>query len=97
MAIQSGFGVKNIKTYRCGMAYNKDPNASKPIVFHYEVIENSTETWAEGLNLFHNPNAKMPVDPDIFPTIAHHFLRKDGNIESWMPEFHPYASITLHT
>jgi len=96
MAIQSGFGVKNIKTHRWGIAYNKDPNASKPNTFHYEVTENSTETWAEGLDLFHNPNAKFPIDPTIFPTIAHHFLRKDGNIESWMPDFHPYASITSH-
>jgi len=79
------------------MAYNKDPNSSKPIIFHYEVTEDSAETWAEGLNLLHNPNAKMQVDPDIFPTIAHHFLRKDGNIESRMPEFHPNAFITLHT
>jgi hypothetical protein len=27
---------------------------------------------------------------------AHHFLRRDGNIESWMPEFYLYASITSH-
>lgn len=78
------------------MAYNKDPNASSPNIFHYEVTEQSTETWAEGLNLFHNPRAKIPINPDIFPTIAHHFLKEDGNIESWMPEFHPYASVTTH-
>ena len=65
-------------------------------MFHYEVTEKSAETWAEGLNFFHNPNAKNPLNPDIFSTIAQHFLRKDGNIESWMPEFHPYASITSH-
>lgn len=96
MAIQSGFGVKGIKTYRMGMSYNKDPNASLPNRFLYEVTENSTETWAEGLDFYHNPNAKIKIDPYLFPTIAHHFLRKDGNIESWMPEFHPYASITSH-
>jgi hypothetical protein len=96
MAIQAGFGVKGIKTYRHGFSYNRDPNASKPNIFQYEVTERSTETWAEGLDFYHNPNAKIPLNPDIFPTIAHHFLRNDGNIESWMPEFHPYASITSH-
>ena len=96
MAIQSGFGVKNIKTYRTGFSYNKDPHASLPNRFHYEVTERSTETWAEGLDFYHNPNAKIPLDPDIFPTIAHHFLKEDGNIESWIPDFHPYASITSH-
>ena len=97
MAIQAGFGVKDIKTYRLGMSYNKDPNASLPNKFYYEVTEKTTETWAEGLNFYHNPNAKIPLDPDIFPTIAHHFLLEDGNIESWMPDFHPYASFTIHT
>jgi len=96
MAIQAGFGVKNIKTHRWGMAHNHNPNASLPNMFHYEATEKSTETWAEGLNLYHNPKAKIPINPDIFPTVAHHFLRNDGNIESWIPEFHPYASITSH-
>jgi hypothetical protein len=96
MGIQAGFGVKNIKTYRWGISHNNNPNASLPNMFHYEVTEKSTETWAEGLDLFYNPKAKIPIDPDMFSGIAHHFLRKDGNIESWIPEFHPYASITSH-
>jgi hypothetical protein len=96
MAIQAGYGVPYIKTFRWGMSHNHDPNASSPNMFHYEVTEKSNETWAEGVNIFHNPKAKIPIDPDIFPGIAHHFLREDGNIESWIPEFHPYASITSH-
>jgi hypothetical protein len=96
MAIQAGFGVKDIKTYRWGFSHNNDPYASKPKKFFYEVTEESKETWAEGLDFYHNPNAKIPLNPDIFPTIAHHFLRNDGNIESWIPGFHPYASITSH-
>jgi len=96
MGIQAGFNVPNIKTFRWGMAHNHDPNASKPNLFNYEVTEKSNETWAEGLNLFHNPKAKQQIAPEIFPTIAHHFLRDDGNIISWLPDFHPYASITSH-
>jgi len=96
MGIQSGFGVKEIKTYRMGFSYNNDPNASKPNGFHYEVTENFLETWAEGMDLYHNPNAKIPIDPELFPSIAHHFLQEDGMILSCMPEFHPYASITYH-
>ena len=96
MGIQSGFGLKNIKTYRMGLSHKHDPNANMPNKFQYEVTENSTETWAEGLNLFHNPKAKITIDPEIFPTIAHHFLKDNGNILSYIPEFHPYASITSH-
>jgi hypothetical protein len=96
MGIQAGFGVKDIKTYRHGISYKHDPNSSLPDMFNYEVTEKSKETWAEGLDMFHNPKAKIPINPDIFPTIAHHFLKDDGNIESCIPEFHPYASITSH-
>jgi hypothetical protein len=96
MGIQAGFAVKGIKTFRYGMSYKHDPNSSLPNMFSYEVTENSNETWAEGLDLFHNPHANLPINPDIFPTIAHHFLKSDGNIESLIPEFHPYAYITSH-
>jgi hypothetical protein len=43
--------------------------------------------------MFHNPNAKHPVDPDMFPGIAHHWFL-DGQIKSWLPEFHVYNSFT---
>lgn len=44
--------------------------------------------------MFHNPNALHPVSEELFPSIAHHHLRKDGQIESYSPRFHPYSSIT---
>ena len=52
-----------------------------------------TETWAEGLEMFHNPNAKYPVNARLFPNIAHHRF-KNGLIESHLPEFHPFSSYT---
>jgi len=96
MAIQAGYGVSKIKTFRWGMSHNHDPNASLPHIFSYEVTEKTEETWAEGINIFHNPKAKIPLEPEVFHGVAHHFLHKDGQIESWLPEFHPYASITSH-
>ncbi|MNJ75917.1 hypothetical protein D3C77_730990 [compost metagenome] len=51
------------------------------------------ETWAEGLSMFHNPNAKYPIDPDMFSGIAHHWFT-DGRVKSWLPEFHVYNSFT---
>jgi hypothetical protein len=45
--------------------------------------------------MFHNPNALRPVLEALFPTIAHHRFR-DGQIVSSVPEFHPYASLTLN-
>ncbi len=80
---------------RMGTFHDHDPNASVPRIFRYTVEENSEETWAEGLSMFHNPNALHPVPQELFPTIAHHQF-KDGQIVSRLPEFHPYASVTLN-
>ena len=45
--------------------------------------------------MFHNPNAIHPVPEELFPSIAHHHFR-EGQIVSNLPEFHPYASVTLN-
>lgn len=96
MGKQAGYSVPDVKMFRIGTSYNHDPNACKPSFFSYEVDERCSETWAEGMCLYHNPNAKYPVDKELFPTIAHHYLQEDGNILSFMPVFHPYASITIN-
>jgi hypothetical protein len=96
MGIQAGFKQENIRAIRFGFSHKHDPNASKPDFFQYEVDESSQETWKEGLNLYHNPRAKFPLDPELFPGIAHHFLEESGNVVSYLPDFHPYSSISLH-
>lgn len=45
--------------------------------------------------MFHNPNATHPVDPRLFPSIAHHFF-EDGMVRSIIPDFHPMMSMALH-
>ena len=45
--------------------------------------------------MFHNPNATHPVNPDLFPSIAHHFF-EGGLVRSIIPDFHPMMSMTLH-
>ncbi len=91
----AGFGNTNIRMIRQGTCYNHDPNATAPLPFSVEVIPGKyKESWGQGLDMFHNPRAKHPVDPELFPGIAHHFL--DGDVmRSIIPEFHPYSSITL--
>ena len=75
-----------------GLKHKHDANSALPEPFGFEVKQGEvTETWAEGLSLFHNPKAKYPVDPRVFPNIAHHFF-EDGQIRSLLPEFHPYTS-----
>lgn len=90
----AGFGLPNQIITRIGVRHDHDPNASLPKGFMHVVQQGSvTETWAEGLSMFHNPSAAHPVDPDLFPGIAHHVLA-GGQVRSLLPEFHPYTSFT---
>jgi hypothetical protein len=92
----AGFGASNIIMTRYGLYHDHNPDASLPKAFVRNIAEGETsETWAEGISMFHNPNAKFPVDPDMFPGIAHHWFR-DGLIHSTIPQFHPYSSITMN-
>lgn len=91
---QAGFFHPQVVMIRMGTCHDHDPNASVPKVFQYLVDENCNETWAEGLSMFHNPNAINPVPEKLFPSIGHHHF-KEGRIVSYLPEFYPYASVTL--
>lgn len=92
----AGFGVPNLKLIRHGVCHDHNPDAALPRAFAIEVEPGKcTETWGEGLSLFHNPNALHPVPEEMFPSIAHHKLI-DGQIHSILPEFHPYMSMTLN-
>ncbi|MCY1245258.1 hypothetical protein D9M72_583900 [compost metagenome] len=92
MGIQAGFGIEGHTVLRVGAKVDHNPNASVPIAFGYIVDENCEESWGEGVNLFHNPNAIHKIDFELFPNIAHHHL-KDEHIHSISPDFHPYFSI----
>jgi hypothetical protein len=90
----AGFGPDNQRMFRSGVHHTHDANAALPTPFLFEIRQGVVqETWAEGLVMFHNPNAKHPIDPAMFPDIAHHRFN-DGQICSLVPEFHPYSSFT---
>lgn len=90
----AGFGRPDQLMMRAGFKHKHDENSALPEWFCIQVAPGkATETWAEGLSMFHNPRALHPVDPQMFPNIAHHFF-EDGKIVSTLPEFHPYSSFT---
>ncbi len=92
---QAGFKSDNVKMMRVGTYHDHDPNASTPKKFNYIVDETCNEMWAEGLSMYHNPNAANPVPEELFPSIAHHHFR-DEQIVSSLPDFHPYESFTIN-
>ncbi len=95
MGRQAGFKDENVIMERFGTYHDHDPNAVVPKMFRYLVDERCNETWAEGLSMFHNPNAVFPVPEELFPSVAHHHF-ENGHIVSQLPDFHPYSSWTFN-
>jgi hypothetical protein len=92
---QAGLGSPDSIILRVGACYNHEENASKPNFFNYIVTEDCKESWSEGVSIFHNPNAKVPLDKQLFPSVAHHTF-KDGFIISDNPDFFPYNSFNYN-
>ena len=96
MGVEAGFGELNQFLLRFGDRFDPTPNSFKPISFVYRVEEGGKEKWAEGLNLFHNPNAKIPLSIDLMPEIAHHQL-VGKELISQVPDFHPFSSFLINS
>jgi len=92
---QAGYADPGVVIVRQGTCHDHDPNASLPNFFRYVVDETKQETWAEGISIFHNPRALRPAPRELFPSVAHHRF-DDGLIVSDLPDFHPYASVTMN-
>ncbi len=92
----AGFGSRLVDMRRIGTRYVHDPDAAQSEPFDQWVNSATySESWVEGMNVYHNPRALVPLPPQMLPTAAHHRLTKDGMIGSVIPEFHPYGSETL--
>jgi hypothetical protein len=57
--------------------------AARPAPVSYEV-GNRMETWGEGIEVFHNPNAVEPLPSGVFPDAVDHRL-EDGPIVATIP------------
>lgn len=89
----AGFGDHGIKMWRTGKRYDHEAGKIEPLDFSFEVKDGLIEMWSEGVSMFHNPYARLPIDEELFPFVSHHFL-EDGRMVSHLPEFFPFASIT---
>lgn len=91
MGFLAGFGGRDIKMLRSGHCYK---GSLTPEQFYAEVHSpDYAESWCEGLSVYHNPKAKIPLPPETFPCAAHHTSR-GGRILSHQPPFHPVGSTT---
>ncbi|HJR06638.1 MAG TPA: hypothetical protein VJ842_05230 [Pyrinomonadaceae bacterium] len=92
MGFLGGFGDRRIKMFREGMCFRE---SEIPEEFAAEVHSPGySETWVEGLFVYHNPRAIHPLPVNFIPGAAH-VTSEGGEIRSLMPPFHPIGSLTL--
>ncbi|EQC0992690.1 TPA: hypothetical protein ACKP6A_002331 [Pseudomonas aeruginosa] len=95
IGLQAGFGSDQVKLFRFGTACKRRNGNTEIAEYAYSVWEGShTETWIEGLEVFHNPRALHPLPKEILPGAAHHFMEENGEMKSWLPAWHPIQSYT---
>ena len=91
----AGFGNPSVKMFRIGVKHNFDPNATEPIHFNIEVEPGKySETWTEGVQIFHNPRALLPIPPGLFAGCADHSLRNGSRI-AMLPDGFVHSSHTM--
>ncbi|MBD5232715.1 MAG: glycosaminoglycan attachment protein [Bacteroidales bacterium] len=96
MGVQAGFGIPGFSTLvQIKTCYNHLENAFFPNLVMEPITEESHETWADGIQIFHNPLAVRPLDHDLFPLAGHHFY-KDGQLYSQIPKDHVISTTTFN-
>lgn len=95
MGVQAGYGNSNYKLFQIKLCYNDDTNAIYPNVIGTPINDSCHETWADGIQIFHNPFAEIQLDPAAFPHAGHHFY-VDGLIRSEIPHNHIISTTTYN-
>ncbi len=96
MGQQGPYRNSDLRQVRSGLCYNSDTDATVPDKFSYEVGDpDFPEWWGQGLEMFHNPVAKHPIDREMVPEITHHRIEY-GLASAEGPPFQPTASLTLN-
>jgi hypothetical protein len=95
MGVVAGFGSGRVLLMQDGTHVNHAPSASGPKRFRRIVnARDYGESWSEGLDVFHNPFARVPLPEQFLPGCAHHHLVEGSRRVSRTPPWHPLASCT---
>lgn len=95
IGVVAGFGAPDHKYYRIGFKYDPAPNAVRGQPFHVDVAAPEySEGWSDELQIFHNPNAKIPLDHAWLSGLAQFYFKNDQEF-SLVPEHHVWSSMTM--
>ena len=72
LGVLAGFCPPNHIYVRTGSMFNPEPDAFEGIPFAVNITDpNYSEYWGDEIQVFHNPNAKLPLPQDAFPDAVH--------------------------
>ena len=94
MGAIAGLGNEHLRITRNGIYANPDPKSMMPIPFSIEINQDTQESWAEGARMYHNPHAKIPVDPNDFTGILHCYMDENNCLSYLYPNQFPITSFT---
>ncbi len=77
MGVLAGFGDPEVALTRKGGVNDPSPGAFDPIVFDMNVEDpDYRERWSDEIEVYHNPNASIPLERELLPQITHFFLQE---------------------
>ncbi|MDE8669830.1 hypothetical protein PY310_14705 [Pseudarthrobacter sp. H3Y2-7] len=94
MGVGAGFGSNDVVLIRRGFYADRNPDSPSPRPYIEFVTDENSETWIEGMDVYHNPRATHVLEPRLLPGAAHHRLLEDGRIETMAPHWKPLQSQT---
>ncbi len=96
MGFEHKLSDKELIIIRSGSKYD-DSKPNEPAQdFTYQVEKGkSIEDWNESLTIYHNPNAKFPLDRNIFTNVRQIWVNDDGEFDGIMMKNYVFHSITL--
>lgn len=95
IGVLAGFGAPSHRYFRAGRRYDPDPNAVLPKPLMQEVLPGAhEESWADEVQVFHNPNAKRPLGLGMFQGVTQHFF-EEGNHHATTPADTVLSSWTM--
>ncbi|MCH6235810.1 hypothetical protein [Cognataquiflexum rubidum] len=85
--------TNEIFAVRSGLCYNSEED-SLAKDFSYQVGDGThIEDWKEGVSIFHNPNAEIKLNRNLFKGCKQIWI-EENEFKGEIPEFYPYNSIT---
>ncbi len=96
MAIQMGLEttIKATREGFCLLPGENDNISIQEYTYRVGELAAPVETWFQGVTIFHNPNALIPL-PDNYFKSTNVYQILNGNLNRKVTEFHPLTSFTV--